>query len=187
VPVKFTEGFNPHPKLSLPLPRPVGVASDDELLALRLFDEDGIPAVEGDEAARERWERRLGESLSGALPDAIEVRSVTLAKSNASFVAESADYQFPLRPNQDRREHIASLLARESIVLDRTAPNRRERRVDVRGFLKSLIQEDDLVVAGCAITAGGSIRVDEILGLLDLTAADLAGPVRRANVRWASR
>ncbi|GAF87148.1 unnamed protein product, partial [marine sediment metagenome] len=27
LPVRFSEGFNPHPRLSIPLPRPVGVAS----------------------------------------------------------------------------------------------------------------------------------------------------------------
>ena len=32
--LRYSEGFNPHPKLSLPLPRPVGVESDEELLCL---------------------------------------------------------------------------------------------------------------------------------------------------------
>lgn len=52
VPVKYTQGFNPHAKLSLPLPRPVGVASDDELLILRLFDAQGFPLAEEAQAAR---------------------------------------------------------------------------------------------------------------------------------------
>ena len=187
VPVKFTEGFNPHPKLSLPLPRPVGVESDDELLVLRLFDEDGIPLGPADSPEQKAWLDKMKPSLAGELPDSIRVDSVVLAKSNASFVAESADYEFPLRPDVDRREIIDGLLARESVVVERLAPKRRERRIDVRGFLKSLSVKDDLIVVTCAITAGGSIRVDEILELLDLTAEDLAGPVRRTNVRWTSR
>ncbi len=32
--LRYSEGFNPHPKFSLPLPRPVGVESEDELLCL---------------------------------------------------------------------------------------------------------------------------------------------------------
>ena len=32
VKLKYSEGFNPRPKLSLPLPRSVGIASDAELL-----------------------------------------------------------------------------------------------------------------------------------------------------------
>ena len=34
VPVRFTQGFNPHPRMSLPLPRPVGMASDVEALMI---------------------------------------------------------------------------------------------------------------------------------------------------------
>jgi radical SAM-linked protein len=33
-PVRFTEGFNPHPKIMIPLPRPVGIASRDEALVV---------------------------------------------------------------------------------------------------------------------------------------------------------
>jgi len=38
LPLKYTEGFNPHPVLSLVLPRPVGVASRDDLVVLRLTE-----------------------------------------------------------------------------------------------------------------------------------------------------
>lgn len=187
LPVKFTEGFNPHPKLSLPLPRPVGVVSDDELLVLRLLDPDGIPAGGSDESRRQAWRDRMKQSLAEALPDPIVVRSVALAPSNASFLAESVDYEFPLRPNLDQRRRVADILDRDSIVVERVAPKRRGRSVDVRGFLKSLATTDESVVATCAITAGGSIRVDEIMTLLDLTPTDLAGPVRRNHVHWETR
>ncbi len=36
LPIKFSEGFNPRPKLSLPLPRPVGVSSRCELMVIEL-------------------------------------------------------------------------------------------------------------------------------------------------------
>ena len=45
VPLRFTQGFNPHPILSLALARPVGVAARDELLAITLespVDEDEL-------------------------------------------------------------------------------------------------------------------------------------------------
>ena len=49
LPVAYSEGFNPHPRLSLPLPRAVGVASEAELMdviapyrsMIREFDEEG--------------------------------------------------------------------------------------------------------------------------------------------------
>ena len=36
--VRYTQGFNPHPRLSIPLPRPVGIASDAECLVLELTE-----------------------------------------------------------------------------------------------------------------------------------------------------
>jgi radical SAM-linked protein len=189
--VKFTEGFNPHPKLSLPLPRPVGVEAADELLVVRLFDERGIPVDEPEASVRQAWQDRMKRSLAAALPGPIELRSVALKKSNASFVAESAEYVFMVRPEADRdvpgrlREKVASLLARDSVVVERVSPSHRQgRRIDVRGFLKSIRLEADRIVTTCVISAGGSVRVDEIMQLLELTAAHLAAPIRRTNVVW---
>ena len=34
VPMRFSQGFNPHPRMSLPLPRPVGMASETEALMI---------------------------------------------------------------------------------------------------------------------------------------------------------
>ena len=191
VPVKHTEGFNPHPKLSLPLPRPVGVASDDELLVLRLFDERGIPWDESDASAGRPWHDRMQQSLAAVLPREIELRSTALMKSNASFEPESADYMFAVQPVQGGdpadplRDRIVRLLAHESVIVERISPSHREgRRIDVRGFLKSIRTEGDRVVVACRTGAGGSIRVDEIMSLLGVGPADLAGPVRRLNVTW---
>ncbi|MBI4580945.1 MAG: DUF2344 domain-containing protein, partial [Planctomycetes bacterium] len=36
LPVRFSEGFNPRPKLSLPLPRPVGIATTADVLVVEL-------------------------------------------------------------------------------------------------------------------------------------------------------
>jgi radical SAM-linked protein len=191
IPVKFTEGFNPHPKLSLPLPRPVGVVSDDELLVLRLFDERGIPWDRSEVPAREQWQDRMRRSLAAVLPQDIQLRSVTLMRSDASFCAESVDYVFTVR----RADHgdvkgrlqdkIVHVLARESVIIERVQPRHRQgRRIDVRSFLKSIRTEGNRVVVACTVGAGGSIRVDEIMPLLDLAPADLAGPVQRTNVTW---
>ena len=39
LPLKYTQGFNPRPVLSLSLPRPVGVASRAELLVVTLEED----------------------------------------------------------------------------------------------------------------------------------------------------
>ena len=60
LPLKYSQGFNPRPRLSLALPRPVAVSSRCELLVL----EFASPASGSD------WARRLSE----ALPEGLEVQ-----------------------------------------------------------------------------------------------------------------
>ena len=191
VPVKYSQGFNPHPKLSLPLPRPVGVASDDELLVLRLFDPNGIP-VEGSPAdARQIWQDRMKDGLSEALPDGFVVHSVATMKSNASVHPESARYVFDIDGTNDRtdlgalRDRITEIMACESLVIERVAPPRREgRRVDIRPFLRTIELQETRAIVECGISDAGSVRVDELMPLLELTPEDLSGPVRRRDVTW---
>mgnify|MGYP001608428956 CR=1 FL=1 len=42
LPVRHSEGFNPHPRMTLPLPRPVGIASDAEAVIVE-FDQSVAP------------------------------------------------------------------------------------------------------------------------------------------------
>ena len=185
VPVKYTQGFNPHPKLSLPLPRTVGVASDDELLVLRLFEAQGFPLAEGLEASRRAWQTRMKAVLAEALTAGLVIHEVALMTSRASFHPESAEYVFALARDDGLRARIAGVLACECLVIDRVSPRRPEgRRLDVRPFLKSIRLDETRAIVECRISDAGSIRVDEIMALLEIIPADLAAPVRRTNVRW---
>ncbi len=75
LPIRFSEGFNPRPKLSLPLPRPVGVASRCELLIIELERDAADPAS--------RLEKQFPEGIklikAEPLPDRpkVQIRSVT--------------------------------------------------------------------------------------------------------------
>jgi uncharacterized protein (DUF2344 family) len=192
VPIKYSQGFNPHPKLSLPLPRSVGVASDDELLVLKLFDVNGIPVEDGPDGARQAWHERMKEALSGALPSDIAVHSIATMKSNASFRPETARYVFDL----DRagscegriealRERIRQIMARDRLVVERVTPERREgRRMDIRPYLRAIELKETRAIVECGISDAGSVRVDELMPLLELMPHDLNGPVRRRDVVW---
>lgn len=183
LPVRYSEGFNPHPKLSLPLPRPVGVESDDELLVARLHA-DPVAAFAGDRAGAEAT---LMRALAKQLPEGIEVLAVTLAASNASFLAMSAEYVLPVRIDRTPglAERIAGVMASEHCVIERASGDgKTARNVDVRPFLRSIRLELDRLIVTHTTGDAGSIRIDEILRLLDLRMEDLTGPIRRVNVVW---
>ncbi len=186
IPLRYSEGFNPHPKLSLPLPRPVGVQSDDELLVARLAL-DGVPAED-----RPAWEAATQQTLGCQLPEGMTVFAVTLTAPNATFHPQAADYILPLRMTDagridQLRERIASIMTSDTCLVERSVPESpRTRPIDVRPFLAEMRLEGTNLVVRHKISPAGSIRLEEILQLFGLQTQDLAGPVRRTNVTWGT-
>jgi radical SAM-linked protein len=183
IPVKYSAGFNPHPRLSLPLPRSVGVESDDELLVVRLSDEPQDVDADG---------TRMRQALQEVLPPGIDVTGVELVGSG-TFHARSVDYVFCFRVDRaadlvDRiRQRGEVILTSESWIVERRLPgDRKVRHIDVRPFLESIQPADHGVRVRCNVTAAGSIRIEEILQLLELKTEDVAAPIRRTAVEWVS-
>ncbi len=66
--IRYSQGFNPRPRLSLPLPRPVAVVSDDELLSVYL-----------ETSASSFGCQQTKADLSRQLPDGCNIISVDIA------------------------------------------------------------------------------------------------------------
>ena len=210
--VRYSEGFNPRPRLSLPLPRPVGVESQDELLCVRV-EQDPLPDLshggqgEFEPQRAQSTQRketirvhscsfvvsekadRIMAALGRQLPQGCELLSVKMVEAGASFQPRSATYVLPVRPErlgEELEATIGRVLASEHLPLRRPMDETglRFKNVDVRSFLKSIKLEDESIIAECEIRPDGSVRVDELLTLLGLDEAALAAPVRRTSVQW---
>ncbi|TKJ37671.1 MAG: hypothetical protein CEE38_06260 [Planctomycetes bacterium B3_Pla] len=191
--IRYSRGFNPRPRLSLPLPRSVGVESGDELLCLKVNKD--IRAQEhkstGDAygLCSDDFCTSVAADLSAQLPDGCELVSVNIAPAGASFQPRSATYVLILHEeylNEELRARIERLLASESLNVRRRtgARNSKSKNVDVRPFLTSLELNGRGIIVECRISPAGSIRIDEILNLLGLDESKLAAPIRRTNVKW---
>lgn len=178
VDVCFSSGFNPHPRLSLPLPRSVGVRSDDELLCAQVFADAGV-----------RTDNLL-EALRREVPEGCTVVSVELYEGKASFHAVGAIYEFALLApaSQELVGRVAALTAAaargETITVQRQKEGGGAVSLDAGPYLVSADVADDRVTVNCRITPGGSLRVDEIMQLLGLEVEDLDGGVLRKSVQW---
>jgi radical SAM-linked protein len=172
VQIAYSQGFNPHQKMSLVPPRSVGVESNDDLLCLRL--KEGQTEIDV-------------ELLKAELPAGIEIISVETTQANNIPEPISAKYMLKVQnqKNDDGiRKHITDVMASDKIVINRRAgEDSRTKPVDVRPFLESIKAEAGEFTVDCKISAAGTIRVDEILGLLQLKTADLTGPVRRTGIQ----
>jgi hypothetical protein len=181
----------------LPLPRPVGVASDDELLCLRVRKSTS-PQEHKSTGTESTYDlcTLVKADVSSQLPEGCELFSVNVDKANTSFQPCSAAYVLAVRKeylNEELKATIERLLASESINLQRQIDKRESRienresrikNIDVRGFLKSIELDGNSIIVECKISSAGSIRVDEILRLLELDVEKLASPIRRTSVQW---
>ena len=193
--MQYSRGFNPRPKMSLPLPRTVGVESDDDLLCLRVNRDLNEPRPVRSKTAASNgarvtdYESRIKAGLSSQLPRDCELLSVEAAEANVSFQPTSATYILPVPPeyiNDKLKARVESLLASESLNLQRRidAKNSKFNNRDVRPFLKSIEMDDRTIVVECTISSAGTIRVEEILKLLELDTEKLTAPIKRTNVQW---
>jgi radical SAM-linked protein len=192
--LEHSRGYNPHPRLSLPLPRTVGVETEDDLLCLRL--ENGGRLDSPSVSSKTSFDAEQCKTcLSRQLPPGCELFEIKLAEPGTSFQPCTADYVLTLRDDaaheprsRSLRTRINQLLASENLNLQRRRPAERHTRcVDVRPFLKAIRFDAPNITVECKISPAGSIRVDEILTLLDLDMENLAVPIRRTMVRWQEK
>ena len=177
--VAHSQGFNPRPKMSLPLPRSVGVESDDELFCFRL----GCSGAEFDA-------ERIKEGLGRELPGGFEVFSVDFVTGKVNVEAEIVSYEIRAKMEfvgAELEGRIKVLLSGEPVVVERRINDRgMTKKRDVSCFLKSIILKDDgLIEAKCRNGAAGSVRIDELLQLLGLGYDKVAGAVKRVSVEWS--
>jgi radical SAM-linked protein len=177
VKVLYSEGFNPRPKLSLPLPRSVGIEADNDLLCLQMKTGAGNLCS------------LVKTGLSEQLPDGLELQLVRTVKTKTSIQPCRAIYLLMVRReylDEKLKSRINRLLASENLGLQRQigTDNSGFKNVDVRPFLESIELGDAGIVVECKISSAGSIRVDEILKLLELDYDILSAPIRRTAVQW---
>ena len=188
----YSEGFNPRPKLSLPLPRSVGIEVDDDLLCFRIEISTGAQEYKSYGLLTESTSdlcTLVKTRLSEQLPDGFELLTARTAKAKASIQPCLAAYLLAVRAeylNEKLKSRIKCLLASENLNLQRRMgpENSKFKNVDVRPFLKSIELDDTGITVECKISLAGSIRLDEILELLELDYGMLSAPIRRTRVQW---
>jgi len=135
LPVSFTGGFHPLPRLQLALALPLGVEAEGEWMDLE-FTEPVDP-----EDARESWQSRLPPGLSLLSAEDVPVSSASLSQrlafSRWRFNLSSGLDQHRCS-SEDWEEAIAQLLRRDELIWEDTDKKGRPRRRDFRTLLTDL-------------------------------------------------
>lgn len=175
LPVRMTRGFNPHPRLRLVLPRPVGVASRDELATAALD-----APIEAASALT---------ALNAACPAGMEFFRAAELPPGPPVQARRAEYAWRGRADSpaDLARRAAAFHAAEHWPLDRARPPgrggaARTRQIDLRALVTEMAYDADAGELRWVQLSDGGVwaRLQEVLHALGLDdPADLADVERR--------
>lgn len=125
LPLAYTGGFTPRPRLQVAAPLPVGFASEGELMDAWMER----PVVL--EEAQGLLARTLPEGL-----DVLEIREVHLAEPSLPVQVEAAEYEVRVEASvqeKELQERVRELLSRERLPRER-----RGRSYDLRPLIRTL-------------------------------------------------
>ncbi|MHC5082939.1 MAG: TIGR03936 family radical SAM-associated protein [Planctomycetota bacterium] len=179
VPIAFSRGFNPRPRLSIPLPRSVGAQSQVERICAILSPEDEWTADS------------VQEQIAAQLPDDCQVHTVQCLEGKHTAVPQKVRYRFSLadQPNASQsarfQECQSAIETAEPIEIERYwAKKKRYRMMDISEYLVELVISDQCVEVLCRVSQAGTVRVDELMGWLGIETGQLAEPVNRVEIHW---
>jgi radical SAM-linked protein len=121
VPIAYSAGFSPHPRVSYVGAAPTGVASEAEYLEIGLA-RPVDPAV-------------LRADLDAALPEGLDLLEIVVATTGSLADRIQASHwriELPGVPAQDAAHALEEFLARDEILIERVTKDGR-RSVDARG------------------------------------------------------
>ncbi len=173
LPVRFSEGFSPHPRLSIPLPRSVGLASDDEAVVVE-FER----AIEPGDALRR---------LQREMPEGFRIFEGRPLQTGENLHPQRVHYTLELSepPGEEIAARAGYLLDQSTLPVARPDPRGgRAKSVDLRPYLAALRVTGARIDFVLNVTGEGTAKPAEIAGLLGLDGSTLLHRIRRTKVNW---
>ncbi|MBI1853696.1 MAG: DUF2344 domain-containing protein [Planctomycetes bacterium] len=175
VPIAFTAGFNPQPKLSLLAPLPVGTESECEVIFVELET-----ALSADE---------LRERLQPNLPPGVEIvaAKIIYARPAASDLEFTYRVELP-ESHVPTDEQIAAFLGGGAAFVERHRKGE-TKKIDVVPFVREIVRDGDALVFRIVSTDGKTVRPEEVLAAMGLTSPESRLPIRvvRLTTEYATR
>lgn len=173
LPVSFSKGFNPRVRLSLPLPRSVGMASRDELLIIELTEQMSPEIVL--------------DRLSEQMPNGLKLVDVSPIATRRPPQPARVDYEVDLSP--DFHETVSNGMQRfhaaKTWEIEREEHGSRPARIiDLKAAVVNLSLRDGILRWTIQVKPGVSPRPAEILSAVGLNPQDWLHRVCRVAVSW---
>jgi radical SAM-linked protein len=149
----FSQGFNPHPKMSFGPSLSLGVTSDAEYL-----DMDIKPGFKGDLAAAFNPFLPAGLEMISAKPITGKIQTI-------NQIINLAEYEVELGGKILKRDIVDEILSRNEIPIQRRV-KKKDKIVDIRPYIETIRIEKDRLRIRTRTIDNRSVRMTEILRLL---------------------
>jgi len=164
VDLKYSEGFNPHPYMSVALPLQVGCGSVCELMDVRL--EDGVQ-TDG-----------IADRINASMPEGLNIREVYTPAKKFNFIewiGISGRLYYDRGAPADAVRRLAERFAEDCIIISKKT-KRGESNIDISPFIRDVSVTGDFeIMMSARISAQNpSLSPDNILNALTGKYGDLA-------------
>lgn len=174
--MRYSEGFNPLPRVRISLPRPVGVASLDEQLLIELTSETPPDAIVS----------RLGAQM----PAGITLGSAQQLADDDRQQPQGVRYALPIDPSLHGpiAERASQFLARDEVIVVRLhTKSGPTKMVNIRPYITTIDVTPRQATWWQIVSQAGTARVTEVLEAVGLPARDHLQRLCRTQVSYASR
>lgn len=177
--LKYSQGFNPHPKMSLPLPRSVGMASECELLVVSILTTEQTADCGN----------KILQQLAPHLPADINIFNIDIYEDTTKFEPIEVKYIIPVEltgANRPKLEAVCQELnSAKSFEIDRFShKSGKIKRVNVADFLKCARVIDEGIEVTACFVSGSSLKLDEMPLIFGLDKESITAPIVRKFVQW---
>jgi len=158
LPLRFTEGFNPHPHISFPTALGIGIESLDEIAEVELTS----------------WiaPKQIEIRINMQMPEGIKIKSVEPFDRKNRSVIEFVEYDAKfLKPMQDFLKgintRIDNFLKTPEVILERQS-DKGTKLIDVRKYALAITLNGDTISLKIKITDSGTAKPEEVLKALGI-------------------
>lgn len=142
--IKHTQGYHPHPIISIVLPLPVGQSSDCELLDFETVEEtDGAG---------------IAEKLNTGLPAGLRVREcypVTRPVREFTFLRTRLELLYDNGVPAGTADALHALFARETLMIEKRTKHKELAQIDIAPLIRemTLTEQDGSILADAVVAA----------------------------------
>jgi radical SAM-linked protein len=165
IPLKFSQGFNPHPKISFAAPLSVGVSSEGEYLTVEIQDQIDIDDF------KNKVNIELPKGIEFIKCKYIDPKSKALMSivEDATYIVKCVTKEFYDSGEIDRI--IEAFLDKKEILYKKIGKRKKEKIINIRNYIKSIIvlaKEDNEIILKLTVSTGsqGNLKPEVLVNKL---------------------